>query len=457
MPAYSGKFQYLDASGAASSAVLKDGPCQFRFDTETAVLTPASGTPIAFDLGDVDRAVKHDWDFELTLFTGRRIQLRQFGAAFSTMSEELLAAWRDRTVRCLLLEDLEEVARYSGTAGLNEPGGLNGPAGRNSPAGLDSQAGLNLPAGLNLSAGLNLLAGPAEIRLYKSNIAVLPLDGPAIQWRLAEVDAVSFDEATYAVTLESAGERLSIAKLAKKTDEFRGNLDGALAGLRTHEAEVLHTTFPFLDPDRLQQLIETMPEGRSVPLAALRAIHAKLPDALIAHAVDEHLRPYFDVLRKRSDANSGGNSLMTGFKFIRPDEEKSAEEGDQPETEASATGADGKEEKQALFFWFFFPLAGGRVAWEATTGSGRATYFFDATPPVDQAIAHLTRGLALVNFRREPVYLPDESLEQQQRFRRYAIGCRKLPDLRTLRAAFRGRAIHTSLEAWTAQVEAAGR
>jgi hypothetical protein len=60
----------------------------------------------------VDRLVKHDWDCELTLFTGRRPQLRQFGAAFSTMSEQLLAAWRDRTVRCLLLEDLQEVARY---------------------------------------------------------------------------------------------------------------------------------------------------------------------------------------------------------------------------------------------------------------------------------------------------------------------------------------------------------
>lgn len=404
MPAYSGKFQYLDASGVASS----QGPCQFRFDTETAVLTPASGTPIAFDLGDVDRAVKHDLDLELTLFTGRRIQLRQFGAAFSTMSAELLAAWRDRTVRCLLLEDLEEVGRYTGAAALNGP------------------------------------PEPAEIRLYKSNIAVLPLDGPAIQWRLAEVDAVSFDEATYSVTLESAGERLTIAKLAKKTDEFRRNLDAAVGDLRTHEAEALHTTFPFLDPDGLQRLLEAMPEGRSVPLSALQTIHSKLPDALIAHAVDDRLRPYFDALRARS----AGDSMMTGFKFTRPDEDKPEEDSDPP-------AADGKEDKQAMFFWFFFPLPGGRVAWEATTGSGRATYFFDAPPPADQAIAHLTRGLALVNFRREPVYLPDESLEREQRFRRYAIGCRKLPDLRTLRAAFRGRAIHTSLEAWTAQVEAA--
>ena len=412
MPAYSGKFQYLDASDTASS----QGPCQFRFDAETAILTPASGTPIAFDLGDVDRAVKRDWDFELALFTGRRILLRQFGAAFSTMSENLVAAWRDRTVRCLLLEDLEEVARYSATAGLNR-----------APM-------------------------PAEIRLYKSNIAVLPLDGPPTQWRLAEVDSVSFDEAAYSVTLESAGERLTIAKLAKKTDEFRGNLDGALGDLRTHEAEALHATFPFLDPDRLQQLLRAMPEGRSVALSALRAIHAKLPDALLAHAVDEPLRPYFEALRKRS----GGDALMTGFKFIRPDEETPAEQSEPSEAEAQAPGADAAEDEQALFFWFFFPLAGGRVAWEATTGSGRATYFFDAPPPVDQAITHLTRGLALVNFRREPVYLPDESLEQQQRFRRYAIACRKVPDLRTLRAAFRGRAIHTSLEAWTAQVEAGG-
>jgi hypothetical protein len=411
MPSYSGKFQYLDASGTASS----QGPCQFHFDTETAVLTPASGTPIAFDLGDVDRAVQHDWDFELTLFTGRRIQLRQFGAAFSTMSAELLAAWRDRTVQCLLLEDLEEMGRYTGTAALNGP-----------------------PA-------------PAEIRLYKSNIAVLPLDGPAIQWRLAEVDAVSFDEATYSITLESPGERLTIAKLAKKTDQFRGNLDAAVGDLRTHQAEALHTTFPFLDPDCLQRLLEAMPEGRSVSLSALQAIHPKLPDALVAHAVDEHLRPYFDALRKRS----ASDSPMTGFKFIRPDEEDATEEGDQPKAEESAPAADGKEDRQALFFWFFFPLPGGRVAWEATTGSGRATYFFDAPPPVDQAIAHLTRGLALVNFRREPVYLSDESLEQEQRFRRYAIGCRKLPELRALRAAFRGRAIHTSLEAWTAQLEAA--
>ncbi len=409
MPTYAGKFRYLDEHGAA----LNQGPCQFRFDAETGIVTPDAGSPIAFDLGDVDRAVPGEWNFQLTLFTGRQLELQQFGAAFSGLRDELLAAWRDRTVRCLLLEDLEEVARYTATAALNGP------------------------------------AAPAQIRLYRSNLAVLPLDGPPFQWRLSDVDDVSFDEATYAVTLQAGGERLAVSRLAKKTDEFRANLSGTLSASRTSEAAAMHATFPFLDPDRLQALVQAMPEGRSVALGVLRAIHPKLPDALIAHAVDAPLRPYFDALRARS----ADDTLMTGFKFIRPDEEPPAEEGEASAAAAAATHDD-NDGTQPLFFWFFFPLSNGCVAWEATTGSGRATYFFDVAAPLDQGIARLTRGLALISFRREPIYLPDESLEQLPQFRRYAIGCRKLPDLRALRAAFRGRAIHTSPEAWTTQVEA---
>jgi hypothetical protein len=123
----------------------------------------------------------------------------------------------------------------------------------------------------------------------------------------------------------------------------------------------------------------------------------------------------------------------------------------------SQTPADPNEEDAAepdapLFFWYFFPLARNIAAWEVTTGSGRATYFFHADSPVEAAVASLTRGLALVNFRREPIYLPETLLDQQPRFQRYAIGARKLPGLRALRAAYLGRAIHSSLETWQTQV-----
>jgi len=425
MPAYSGKFQYLDESKDESGAALQQGPCQLSFDADTCTVTPASGTPIAFDLGDVEQATPGEWEFQLALYTGKRIGLGQFGPAFGRMSDELLAAWRDRTVRCLLLEDLEEIARYAGTAG----------------------------------------GGAAEIRLYGSNLAVLPLAAPPLQWRLAEVDSVAFDEATYTIRLTAAGESLAIGKLAKKTDEFRQKLQSALDVLHTRSAEALHITFPFLNPDQLQRLLVAMPEGCSVKLPALAAIHPKLPESLVAGAVDTPLRPYFDALRTRSAADR----LMTGFKFVRPDEPKQGEEQDQKPDEKPDEEIPGNQQNEQaapaecdpepanrppLFFWFFFPMAaGGLVAWEATTGTGRATYFFRVAEPVEPAIVRLTRGLALVNFRREPVYLSDDSLDRQQRYHRYAIGCRKLPDLRSLRAAFVGRAIHTTLQAWQAQVD----
>lgn len=395
MPAYSGKFQYTGENGED----LCQGPCQVAFDQDRCVVTPSSGAPLVFDLGDVDRATPAERDLHLALYTGRILTLNHFGGAFSNLSGELLAAWRDRTVRCLLLEDLEQVGRYQAAANR----------------------------------------APGEIRIYKSNVAFLPEAGTAIQWRFAEVDSILFEASTYSIVLTRGGDRLALSKLARKTDEVLAKLQETLTSLRKNAAAALHGVFPFLSPDQLARLSTAMPEGRSTPLAVLNEIHPKLADALIGRAVDEPLQAYFEALRSRATQEP----LMAGFKFTRADED-----------ETGAESSDPGGEKTPLFFWFFFPLPNQLAAWEATTGAGRATYFFRAPSPFPVSIASLTRGLASVNFRREPVYLPDESLERDPRFHRYAIGARKLPDLRSLRAAYVGRAIHSSLEEWRTQMDA---
>ena len=108
------------------------------------------------------------------------------------------------------------------------------------------------------------------------------------------------------------------------------------------------------------------------------------------------------------------------------------------------------------------------AAWEATSRSGRATYLFRLIPPgetpapgdatrqaaaIDEAVRRLNRGLLLLNFRREPIYLSDDALQMQARYRHYAIACRKVRSLRQLRSSFLGRVIHTSPQAWQQQVE----
>ncbi|MEO8591916.1 MAG: hypothetical protein ABI759_01215 [Candidatus Solibacter sp.] len=409
MPAYSGKFQYLDEAGAT----LQQGPCQVSIGEDGAcIVTPAGGTPLAFDLGDVDRIAPGEWDLQLFLYTGRTLVLQQFGAAFSHLAGDLLAAWRDRTVQCLLLEDMQEIDRYTGAA--------NGV--------------------------------PAELRLFRSNLAILPQSGMPLQWRLAELDSCDFDDGAYSIVLESGGERLVLSKLARKTDEAFGKLRTATEALHTHTASALRGLFPFLNADALQRLQQAMPEGRSCAISTLAAIHPGLPEAMHGKAVGETLAPYLEELAARAVAPP-----FVGFKFtagLDPDAEGESDDAAEGAVESTPENA-GEGEGPQIFFWYFYPLRNNLVAWEATTGTGRATYFFRYQGPLDAAIARITRGLALVNFRREPVYLPDASLQQQPRYARYAIGARKLPDLRALRGAYAGRAIHSSLENWKAQVDSA--
>jgi hypothetical protein len=455
MPTFSGKFQYVNPDGSA----LQAGACRVSFEAETLTLTPASGAPLALDLGDLDVFLPGEYELTLTLYTGKKIILSQFAKTFQNLCHDLLEAYRKRLLQCLLLEDLEEIARFDGAVCLESP-----------------------------ARGF---AGPAELRLYRSNLAILPSQATGLQWRLADIDAVNFNESAWTLTLESGDARLAISKLAKRTEEFRERLTTAMGDLARQGAETVHSMFPFLNPDEFQQAAALMKEGRAVSLAQLRAIHPKAEQALTTNVVDNKLKPYFDALL----AHVPAGEYCAGFKLLRETEDQQETEDENPAGEAhaieSATGgeagetaenksdakAGAEEEAQPILHWFFLPLSqnpgvscpGNLVAWEATSRSGRATYFFRLVSPeqapelqdasksaalIATAIRQLNRAIVLLNFRREPIYLPDDSLQLQPRFRRYAIACRKLPELVRLRSSFLGRAIHTTPAAWQKQFEA---
>jgi hypothetical protein len=56
-----------------------------------------------------------------------------------------------------------------------------------------------------------------------------------------------------------------------------------------------------------------------------------------------------------------------------------------------------------------------------------------------------------INFRREPVYLPEERFDEPQ-YSKYKLAVEKIPSLRTLRTLFIGRVIHSSSEQWKEDV-----
>lgn len=445
MPSYRGKFRYLAPGGAST----QQGACEIRFDRELFTVTPESGAPLVFDLGDVDAVSAADYEIRLPLYTGSTVLLEQFGKSYQDLTRELLENYRRRTLECLLLEDMQEAGRFEG--------------------------GFTLEA-----AGAPPVSGPAELRLFKTNLAVLATTSQAFQWRLADVSSLRFDAQNYEIILDRDGGRLRLNRLGKRTESCHGQLRDALDALRAEGGKALHAILPFLDADPLQAALRLLPEGHSAAIGKLAAIDGRIPQALAANAVDAALRPYHDELLRRT----ADDLLFVGYKLLRTEEDgaahgvrddgSAADDDDAVPVHAGMPDADASA-PQALY-WFFFPIAaaggsapGNVVAWEASSLSGRATYFFRLTEPggkaqpagtataaatVERAVARITRVLGLLNFRRRPIYLSDGDLAGKIEFHRYAIATRKIADLRTVRAAFLGRAIHSSFEAWRDQVDA---
>jgi hypothetical protein len=219
-----------------------------------------------------------------------------------------------------------------------------------------------------------------------------------------------------------------------------------------------------------------MKEGHSVSSSRLADIDPRILEALITKTVSPRLAPYLELLKGKA----AGQTFFAGFKLIRPETEDQAPEsepaGGEPNGENSGSKEAGSDDEEVLH-WLVFPLksalepegAARLAAWETTSHPGRATYLFRlfprhqaghpqdsaATPELTEpAVQRLNRALVLLNFKREPIYLPDETLEMNPRYRRYAIARRRISVLRQARSSYLGRALHTSPENWQEQMRA---
>jgi hypothetical protein len=449
MSEFTGNFQYLSAEGKVRS----EGNCHVEHDERSVSIVADVGAPMTVDFGDVDGVLADNYEIRLPLYTGSTIVLRHFGRSYQRLASELLHSFRERTLKCLLLEDLEELARFEGNFEA-------GSGGKRCPqCSAPDKGGKFCPeCGQKLSgqspAAKVASSGSGEIRLFKSNIAMLGTGTPSLQWRLADVERVGHESGSYDVTLQSGDRYVTISGLGKRTEEFTSKLKKAVAGLAAESAGAVRDLFPFLNPDQLQEMNALMREGRSAPLAKMKAIHPRTEVALVTNAVDATLRPYYEQLMKLA----APDSVYAGFKLIRGEAEKAPTDASEEEDEV------GKDDPRSLphadskgadtLYWFFFPIAGKKVvAWEASSRSGRATYFFKIDDDLNSSIGRINDVLGMLNFRRRPIYLSDDELELKPELHRYAIAARRLPELRQVRSTFAGRAIHSTPEAWQAQVQ----
>jgi hypothetical protein len=127
------------------------------------------------------------------------------------------------------------------------------------------------------------------------------------------------------------------------------------------------------------------------------------------------------------------------------------------------------------YVWFLIPIygknpedAGNAVAMESISGEdgGKATYFFKIVSRkeypslndgqlhriVDDFIKKINTCMLAINFRREPIYLSDEKLNEPQ-YLKYQYAIARIPELKELRRLFIGRVIHSTIEQWKEDVK----
>jgi hypothetical protein len=238
--------------------------------------------------------------------------------------------------------------------------------------------------------------------------------------------------------------------MGSEFDSFVKEFSDIYNELQTKAVSSLKALFPAIDSVSLRRVAAIMREGKAAKRADIETINPRL----------------WQELEKRI-ATAGLNESYTFLKELGRQERIAI--GFKRGLMGDLTGE---------YIWFLVPIYGGSekgygnaVAMEATeaTGeesTGKATYFFkivgrkdypnfktieELDEETDKLIRRINRCMLDINFRREPIYLPDERLEEAD-YIKYKIALQRIPSLQLLRTMYIGRVIHSSPEQWKSDV-----
>ncbi len=282
--------------------------------------------------------------------------------------------------------------------------------------------------------------GEGEVRLHEASLLLLS-DEEGIVARVPYGLIEEISEGNYFLTITTdCGDTLELSHMGRNMERFRRHLSGALNNLTEQTLDYLRELLPGSNPFSLHQLAQLLRDGRLARKDDIDALNPRFWAGLHEriHCLGRGEEHRFLC------ALAGTNDLFLGM--------KRGLMGD-------LTGD---------YMWFLVPFAGptsgpgNALALEVAGGEGgRATYFFriadracspglsyeDLSELIPTVAAELNRCMLSINFRREPIYLPEHRLTEPP-YERYAHAAVNLPALQWLRNRFIGRVIRRSGEQW---------
>jgi len=254
-------------------------------------------------------------------------------------------------------------------------------------------------------------------------------------------------------------------RLGRRTDELVELLKEARRASLADTARCLSVLAPGLPSMSRAALAEELLVGRMVSRERCETLAGGSWSALWNAAAGKSREGYRDAL----ESMGGGSGRL--FLGMRPYGGKAQVEGEGGEVEEgdhdASSSYDGASADSALPVVYTVALLPGasadedRLALEVLSERDHATYVYRISPApqglsrdaaFERLAALVSHTLLSIDFSKEPLYLPEpEMLTARDGLYRAAL--HRLEGLRELRAKLAGRAIHSSIEAWKAQLE----
>jgi len=291
-------------------------------------------------------------------------------------------------------------------------------------------------------SGAEKQKGKAEFKFYQTALVILPERGELVRIHFSDILELKTDD-FQAIITDEAGQRFVISKLGEKFNFFKEILNGCLNEISLNIQNFIKEIWPEIDFATLNKISKLMKEGKAVKRKDIEIISSEFWQRLEKKIMRTEMKKEYEFLQTIGEKDE----IYIGFK----------------------KGLMGK--LTGDYLWFFIPIydekskLGNAIAFEATgeKETGRATYFFrivsrkeyakikDINAQIDDLIIKISRALGAINFRREPIYLPEEKLDEPE-YVRYRFSMAKIPEIKLMRELFIGRVVHRDDEQWQKDV-----
>jgi hypothetical protein len=394
---------------------VNGGGAGIELDETSLSIRPKSGEALLFPIREVVEILPEDYRITIRLISLETLVLSELGYQFEDFCRIL-----NKTRNELLLKDML----------MEEP---------------LKKSGVEADYAHTAIGGKNTVKGKCELRLYETSLVVLPEKAELA--RVPYGDILNIKDVDYTLTVDAEPEGVfAFSMMGREYDPFTKKMSECINELSLKTQLLLKEMLPKLDSLTIRKIAALMKEGRAAKKSDINTVSPEIWPMLEKKLEQAGLKEEYSFLKAVSQADRTCIGVKKGLM-------------------GGLTGE---------YLWFLMPVycdkpkePGNAIAMESFSeeNEGKATYFFklagrkkyggmaieDLHIEADRALEAINRCMIAINFRREPVYLPEERLEEPA-YQKYIYAIQRIPELKTLRESYIGRVIHASPEQWKKDV-----